>query len=211
METSPGPWISALRHSHDRLRATVEPLGLAQLEQRSYDSEWSIAQVLSHMGSQAEIFALFLGAGLTGQDPPGNETFVPIWESWNAKDPQAQAADALRADEATVERFEALDADQQARLHLKVFGRELGATGLAQMRVSEHAIHTWDVVVALDPRSAGRLIVKRVGEMSADGQLVLVSDHPAHADDRIGPVQRDDVVGRVVVRYWPASRAGLVR
>ena len=151
MEPSPGPWISALRHSHDRLRATVEPLGLAQLEQRSYDSEWSIAQVLSHMGSQAEIFALFLGAGLTGQDPPGNETFVPIWESWNAKDPQAQAADALRADEATVERFEALDADQQARLHLKVFGMELGATGLAQMRVSEHAIHTWDVVVALDP------------------------------------------------------------
>jgi uncharacterized protein (TIGR03083 family) len=154
MEPSPGPWISALRHSHDRLRATAEPLGLAQLEQRSYASEWSIAQVLSHMGSQAEIFGLFLDAGLTGQDPPGSEQFVPIWDSWNAKDPQAQASDALRADEATVERFESLDAEQQARLHLKVFGRELGATGLAQMRVSEHTIHTWDVVVALDPAAA---------------------------------------------------------
>jgi len=106
MESSPGPWISALRHSHDRLRAAVEPLTLAQLEQRSYASEWSVAQVLSHMGSQAEIFGLFLDAGLTGQDPPGSEAFVPIWDSWNAKDPQAQASDALRADEVTVERFE---------------------------------------------------------------------------------------------------------
>ena len=83
MEPSPGPWISALRHSHDRLQAGVEPLGPAQLERRSYASERSIAQVLSHLGSQAEIFGLFLDAGLTGQDPPGREEFVPIWDSWN--------------------------------------------------------------------------------------------------------------------------------
>jgi uncharacterized protein (TIGR03083 family) len=154
MEPSPAPWISALRHSHDRLRASVEPLGLAELEQRSYASEWSIAQVLSHLGSQAEIFGLFLEAGLTGQDPPGREEFMPIWDSWNAKDPQAQASDALRADEATLERFESLDADEQARLHLKMFGMELGTIGLARMRLGEHAIHTWDVVVALDPAAA---------------------------------------------------------
>src|SRR5580693_507987 len=151
MEPSPGPWISALRHSHERLQAGVEPLGLAELEQRSYASEWSIAQVLSHLGSQAEIFGLFLAAGLTGQDPPGREEFMPIWDSWNAKDPQAQASDALRADLATVEQFESLDAEERARLHLKMFGMELGATGLARMRLGEHAIHTWDVVVALDP------------------------------------------------------------
>jgi len=102
METSPDPWIGALRHSHDRLQALVEPLGQDQLEQRSYASEWSIAQVLSHLGSQAEIFGLFLAAGLAGQDPPGREEFMPIWDSWNAKDPQAQASDALRADLATV-------------------------------------------------------------------------------------------------------------
>ncbi len=151
MESSPVPWISALRHSHDRLRASAEPLDLAQLERRSYASEWSIAQVLSHLGSQAEIFGLFLDAGLTGQDPPGRDEFAPIWDSWNAKDPQAQAADALRADQATLERFESLDAGQQARLRLKMFGMELDTTGLARMRVSEHAIHSWDVLVALDP------------------------------------------------------------
>ena len=71
MEASPDPWISALRHSHDRLRASVQSLGSDQLAQRSYPSEWTIAQVLSHLGSQAEIFGLILQAGLAGQEPPG--------------------------------------------------------------------------------------------------------------------------------------------
>src|ERR1700733_10611163 len=114
METSPDPWIGTLRHSHDRLQALVEPLGQDQLEQRSYASEWSIAQVLSHLGSGAEIFGLFLAAGLTGQDPPGREAFGPIWEVWNAKSPQAQAADALRADAVTLARFESMDAAAHA-------------------------------------------------------------------------------------------------
>ena len=151
MEPTPAPWIGALRHSHDTLRAKVEPLDPGQLEQRSYASEWSIAQVLSHLGSQAEIFGLFLDAGLSGQDPPGPDAFRPIWDTWNAKSAQAQAADALRADQATLERFESLDADEQSQLHLQLFGMELGAAGLARMRVSEHAIHAWDVLVALDP------------------------------------------------------------
>jgi uncharacterized protein (TIGR03083 family) len=151
METSPGPWIGALRHSHERLQEVAGPLDAAQLEQPSYASEWSIAQVLSHLGSQAEIFGLFLAAGLTGQDPPGREEFVPIWEVWNAKSPQAQASDALRADQATLEQFESLDDEQRARLRLQMFGMDLDITGLARMRLSEHAVHTWDVAVALDP------------------------------------------------------------
>ncbi len=172
MEPNPGPWISALRNSHGRLRASVQPLTLDQLEQQSYASEWSIAQVLSHLGSQAEIFSLSLEAGLTGREPPGREEFVPIWDRWNAKDPQAQAADALRADEAALQRFESLDAGQLARLHLKLFGMEMGATGLARLRLAEHAIHTWDVVVALDPAAtvapdAVALLVDTVGQLAA--------------------------------------------
>src|ERR1700677_163622 len=151
METSPDPWIGALRHSHETLRDLVEPLDPGQLEQPSYASEWSIAEVLSHLGSQAEIFGLFLDASLDGNEPPGREAFGPIWDTWNSKSPQAQASDALRADQATLERFESLDADQRASLHLQLFGRDLDVTGLAQMRLGEHAVHTWDVAVALDP------------------------------------------------------------
>jgi uncharacterized protein (TIGR03083 family) len=151
MAASPDPWIHALRHSHDVLRTAVEPLNPDQLRQRSYATEWSIAQVVSHLGSQAEIFGLFLDAGLSGQDPPGREAFLPIWDSWNNREPQAQAADGLRADQATLERFESLGDEDRARLRLQAFGTDLDITGLARMRLGEHAIHTWDITVALDP------------------------------------------------------------
>jgi uncharacterized protein (TIGR03083 family) len=151
METSPGPWIGALRHSHDRLEAIVEPLDLGQLEQQSYASKWSIAQVLSHLGSQAEIFGLWLDSSLNGEEPPGRDAFGPIWDSWNARSPQAQAADGLEADRVTLERMESLDADQLAGLHLNLFGMDLDAAGLGRIRLGEHSVHTWDVAVALDP------------------------------------------------------------
>ncbi|HTQ94047.1 MAG TPA: maleylpyruvate isomerase family mycothiol-dependent enzyme [Streptosporangiaceae bacterium] len=169
MESRPGPWISALRHSHDRLRASVEPLGPDQLTQQSYPTEWSIAQVLSHLGSQAEIFGLILEAGLAGQEPPGPDVFPPIWDKWNAKDPQAQATDALRADQATLQRLESMDADERARLRLKLFGMDIDTTGFARLRLSEHAVHTWDVLVALDPAAtlapdAVALLIDVVGQ-----------------------------------------------
>jgi len=66
------------------------------------------------------------------------------------------------------------------------------------------------VLVAHDPRARERLIVKRVGEVGAHDQIVLISDHPAHADDRIGPVRPADVVGRAVLRYWPPARGGRI-
>ena len=44
-----------------------------------------------------------------------------------------------------------MDADERERLHLKLFGMDIDATGFARLRLSEHAVHTWDVLVALDP------------------------------------------------------------
>jgi uncharacterized protein (TIGR03083 family) len=172
METSPDPWIGALRHSHDHLQTLVEPLGLADLEQRSYASEWSIAQVLSHLGSGAEIFGLFLQAGLTGQELPGRDEFVAIWDTWNAKDPQAQATDGLQSDETAVERFESLDPGQRAGLRLHMFGMDMDLTGLVRMRLGEHAVHTWDVAVALDPSAtvapdAVVLLIDTIGQVAA--------------------------------------------
>jgi len=73
---------------------------------------------------------------------------------------------------------------------------------------SESRFIVGDVIVARDPRNRERLIVKRIGDVGTDSQLWLVSDHPAHADDRIGPVRSADVIGRAWLRYWPPSRAG---
>ena len=171
MENDPAPFIQALRHSHDSLRALVEPLTDDQLEQRSFCTDWSIAQVLSHLGSQAEIFGLWLDAGLTGQDPPGQDAFPPIWDAWNTRAPRAQAADSLQANEALIQRLESLDPGQQERFRLEMFGMDLDTAGLARMRLSEHAIHSWDVAVALDPAArvapdAVDLIVDTLGPLA---------------------------------------------
>jgi uncharacterized protein (TIGR03083 family) len=150
-ENAPGRWIAVLRGSHERLRALAEPLNTQQLGERSYASEWPIAQVLSHLGSGAEIFTLFLDAAITGTEPPGRDRFVAIWDGWNAKSPADQARDALVSDGRLVERLESLDAGQLAGLRVPLLGADRDVVGVVRMRLNEHAVHTWDVAVALDP------------------------------------------------------------
>ena len=178
------PWTAALRHSHERLRSLVEPLDADGLGQPSHASAWTIAQVLSHLGSGAEIFGLLLDAALSGQAPPGQEEFAPIWEAWNARSPLAQARDALRVDRRVIGRFEALDADPHRQLNLDMFGMELDAAGLARLRLGEHALHTWDVAVALD---AGATVAPDAVELLVDtlGGLAARSGKPGGWSRRV--------------------------
>jgi len=159
--------VRALRQSHDALKALIEPLDAGQLEQQSYAPEWSIAQVLSHLGSQAEIFELFLDAAMSGNKPPGPEAFGPIWEVWNAKSAQAQAAEGLAADAAFVKRLESYG---DAELRLPLLGMDLDVAGLSLRRLSEHTQHSWDIAVALDPTAtlaaeATVLLVDSLGQL----------------------------------------------
>ena len=65
--------------------------------------------------------------------------------------PQAQATDALAADEALVKRLESLSPAERDTIRLQLFGMDLDADGLTRIRLGEHAVHSWDVAVALDP------------------------------------------------------------
>ena len=154
MQNDPQLWITALRNSHDRLTSLVQPLGSDRVDQASMADDWSIAQVLAHLGSQAEIFGAFLDAGLEEGAPPGQDSFPPIWDAWNAKSAPDQVADSLAADEAFVRKIEGLSKTQLAGIKLAMFGMEIDATRLLQMRLSEHALHTWDVAASLEPEAA---------------------------------------------------------
>jgi uncharacterized protein (TIGR03083 family) len=165
-------WIGAVRSSHDRLTALLHPLDTERLTGPSYASEWSIAQVASHLGSQAEIFGLFLDAGLSGASPPGGEVFGPIWDRWNALPPDQQASESVRANEAFVGRLEGIPAADAGDFRLSMFGREVDLAGLAALRLGEHAVHTWDIAVALDPAAtvaddAVELLVDTLGPIAA--------------------------------------------
>jgi uncharacterized protein (TIGR03083 family) len=164
-------WISAVRASHDRFTALVAPLDEAAVRGPSYDPDWTIADVASHLGSQAEIFDLFLDAGLTGGAGPGGEAFGPIWDRWNAKAPADQVADSVSANEAFVAKIEALSDAQRAAFSVSMFGGDTDLAGLAATRLGEHALHTWDIEVALDPAAvvapdATHLLVDRLAALA---------------------------------------------
>jgi uncharacterized protein (TIGR03083 family) len=154
--------VSAVRASHDRLSAIVAGLDADSLRAQSYDEDWTIADVLSHLGSGAEIFSLSMEAGVTGGEPPTMAEFQPIWDSWNARTPQEQAAQSMAANEALVSRIESLTPAEREAFSITLFGRmTLDLAGFLGMRLSEHAVHTWDVAVVIDP--AARIAQDAVG------------------------------------------------
>jgi uncharacterized protein (TIGR03083 family) len=163
--------VRAYRASHDRLAGLVGGLDGAGLRAQSYDTEWSLADVLSHLGSGAEIFSRYVDAAVTGGDPPAQDDFKPIWEAWNARSPEDQAARSVAANEDLVTRIESLTPEQQAAFQVTVFGRlPVDLAGLLGLRLSEHALHTWDIAVVLDPAAtvlpdAVDLLVDRLPQM----------------------------------------------
>jgi uncharacterized protein (TIGR03083 family) len=151
MSSDPRALIAVLRNSHERLAGLVRPLTADQLRAQSYDTEWTIAQVLSHLGSGAEIATLSLAAALGGRGQLDQSAFPAIWDAWNNRAPGMQAADALTWDGEHVRRLEQLTDAELDSIRLDFFGRELDAAALIRLRLSEHAMHVWDVAVSVDP------------------------------------------------------------
>jgi len=167
-------WLSVLRESQQRLAKLVEPMSAAEVEAPSYDTEWSIAQVMSHLGSGAEIFALFIDAGLTGSPSPAFEKFQAIWDEWNTKSPNDQAQDGLRADADFVATIDAIEDARRASWRLELFGSDQRLTDVIRLRLGEHTLHSWDIAVMSDPNAtllpaAVALLVDHMDQLVARG------------------------------------------
>ena len=144
--------LRALEASADHLRAIIGPLDDAALEQRAYPTEWTIADVLSHLGSGAVIQQRALDDAVAGRPTP-SDAAQPVWDEWNAKSPRAQAADGLRADQAMIDRIASLTEAEASAVHISMGPLDLDLTAFVALRLNEHAFHTWDIAVALDPRA----------------------------------------------------------
>lgn len=144
--------VAALRRHHDQLAELVPDLSDDdQLTGPSGASEWSVAQVLSHLGSGAEIsrkpIARAAGLELTEED---NQS---VWARWDAATPRQQATSYVVHDRAYVEAIESLSAEQRAGLSVDLgfLPAPVPLTVAIGMRLNEVANHAWDVRVALDP------------------------------------------------------------
>jgi uncharacterized protein (TIGR03083 family) len=188
VEQDPRAWIAALRNSHDLLSSLVSSLTSDQLRRPSYCRDWNVAQVLSHLGSGAEISLLMLPAALGEAQASGPQAPQPIWDAWNAKTPDQQVADGLISDEKYVQSLEALSDDELGRISLEIFGMNLDSVGLIRLRLGEHALHTWDAVTSADPAAT----------LSPDAVALLIDNVPQFLAPRLGRPPEDAFRIRIV-------------
>lgn len=165
--------IAALRTNHDQLATLVAEAGPEDLTRRSGATEWTVADVLSHLGSGSEIWLLRLRAGIEGIEV-GEVDNHAVWDRWNAMSPEDQAAEFVKAQGAFVETLESLDAGQRERVNVDL-GFLPAPAPLSQavgMRLVEVANHAWDARAGIDDdaeieaASADLVLRSLAGELS---------------------------------------------
>lgn len=152
MTTATADWLAAVDESSRRLRELVADMGDAGLGAPSYAQGWSIGQVLSHLGSAAEIGAGLLRRGVDGDVflPTPRDT-VPVWDRWNAMTPAEQH---MRWIDADATHRDALRAAADLPIQVPYFAGLLSLRDYAGYRLSEQSVHGWDIAVAVNPAAA---------------------------------------------------------
>jgi len=145
--------IAALRGGHDSLVGRLAALGPEDIVRPSGSKEWTVAQVVSHLGSGAVISRTTLDGALAGTGPGGMEANKAVWARWDGMAPAEQVAEFPGVDEELVAALEALDekALQELRVDVGFMPQPLDVAGFGSLRLNELALHAWDVAVAFDP------------------------------------------------------------
>ena len=190
--------LKALHHSVEHLHTIVAGLDGDRLRQPAYPSGWTVADTLSHLGSGAVISLRSLQNTLGGvePDPDFNQR---VWDEWNAKGPEAQAAGSLEADVALMAGLDAVNDDQRAAFRFAMGPFALGFDGFVGLRLNEHALHTWDVEVASDPTvvlpgDVASAVVDNLGMIARFAGRPTGAEHTVH-------VATTDPVRRFVLTF----------
>src|SRR2546430_4181223 len=110
--------IAALRTGYDSLAALVRELSDDDLAGPSGATEWDISQVLSHLGSGAEIGQATVRAALDGRPNPGRDFNLTVWDRWNAMSRRERAEGFLRSNPAQIELYESMDPTTREKLRV---------------------------------------------------------------------------------------------
>jgi uncharacterized protein (TIGR03083 family) len=165
--------ITALRTGHDSLAGLVSGLSDAELAGPSGATEWDISQVLSHLGSGAEISRAGLLAAIDGKPNPGGDFNRSVWDQWDAMGGRERATRFVRENGVTTELYESLDTAtrESLRVDMGFLPAPVDVATAARFRLSEFTLHSWDVRVAFDERAtladdAAGLLAGGVGDLA---------------------------------------------
>jgi uncharacterized protein (TIGR03083 family) len=162
--------IAALRSGYDSLASLVSGLSDDDLAGPSGASEWDISQVLSHLGSGAEINEATLQAAIDGKPYPGLEFARSVWGRWDALGRRQRADGFLRVNPALLDLYDSLAARDDLRIDMGFLPAPVDLATAGQLRLSEFTLHSWDVRVGFDPGAtlapeATALIAPAIGGM----------------------------------------------
>ncbi|MET7332269.1 maleylpyruvate isomerase family mycothiol-dependent enzyme [Nonomuraea sp. NPDC005650] len=144
--------IAALRTGHDTLAGLVSGFSDDDLARSSGAADWDISQVLSHLGSGAEIARAVLQAALDDRPHPGPDFNQTVWDKWNARTRRERADAFLQTSQTLIAFYESLDAGtrEKLRIDLGFLPAPVDLATAARMRLNEFALHSWDVRVGFD-------------------------------------------------------------
>lgn len=161
---------TTLRESTVRLSSLVVPLDAEQLRAPAYPKEWTIADVLSHLGSGGTIFVRQVNDALSDTPTPP-EYSRSVWDDWDARSPEDQAAGLLATDESLVARLDELTTSDVEDVRIPLGPFTLDFDQYLGLRLNEHVLHTWDVEVAFNadaviPPQAVEVVLDNLGFVS---------------------------------------------
>jgi uncharacterized protein (TIGR03083 family) len=145
--------IAALRSGYDDLAAYAAALTEEDLTAPSGASEWTVSQVLSHLGSGAEISRATVERARTRAGSPPDGFNQGVWARWDAMGPIAHRDAFIAANGELIELYESLTADERRdlRIDLGFLPAPVSVGEAGRMRLNEFALHTWDAKVGADP------------------------------------------------------------
>lgn len=164
--------IAALRSGHDTLAGLVSGLSDADLAKPTGAAEWDVSQVLSHLGSGAEINQATLRAAVDGKPNPGMDFARSVWARWDGAGPRERAEGFLRENAALLDRYDSLAGRDDLRIDMGFLPAPVDVATAGTFRLSEFALHSWDVRAGFDPAAtvaadATALIMPPLANMAA--------------------------------------------
>jgi uncharacterized protein (TIGR03083 family) len=141
--------LDVLEQSVAHLRAAIAALNESQYVASAHPTEWTVADVMSHIGSAAIIFKRGVDDSVNGRETPPQFN-QSVWDVWNAKTPHAQVTDSLDADKALITRLRELTPEERDSYKLNLGPMVFDFDHAVRLRLGEHVLHTWDIEEAFD-------------------------------------------------------------
>jgi uncharacterized protein (TIGR03083 family) len=144
--------LEALELSVGHLQSVIEPLTESDYVASAHPTEWTVADVMSHIGSAAVIFKHGIENSLNDRETPPDFN-QSVWDVWNAKTPHAKVTDALAADQALLTRLQELTPAERDHYKLNLGPMTFDFDRAVGLRLGEHVFHTWDIEEAFDKKA----------------------------------------------------------